>query len=302
MNLQRVVISGTSPGPRLLILGGVHGDEYEPIAAVFHLASLIERENLRGEVTLVPIVNEPAFQQHSRTGPDGLDLARTFPGSATGSPTEQIAHAANELIQQSDFLIDLHTGGLAMRITPLVGYMLVADEGTLAAQRRMAQAFGMPVVWGSSATLEGRSLSAARDANVPAIYAEWGGGGGCDPRGVADYVQGCLRVMGELDMLPGTVPVSPVSVNSAPLVVEDRRTESGLLQIQYPAPHPGFYELTAPLGQEVSPGDELGRLFRLDGEAPTIIRAVHTGLLILARALPAVAEGDCLAFVLEAQE
>lgn len=297
MNLHRVVISGNSPGPRLLILGGVHGDEYEPIAAVFHLASLIESEKLRGEVTLVPIVNEPAFRQHSRTGPDGLDLARTFPGSATGSPTEQIAHAATELIRQSDYLIDLHTGGLAMRITPLVGYMLVADERTLATQRVMAQAFGMPVVWGASATLEGRTLSVARDANIPAIYAEWGGGGGCDERGVADYVQGCLRVMAKLEMLPGTE-----FIDVAPLVVEDSRPESGLLQLHYPAPHPGFYEPTAPLGQEVSPGDELGRLFRLDGAAPTVIRADHTGQLILARALPAVAQGDCLAFVLELEK
>jgi predicted deacylase len=312
MNLHRTVISGESPGPRLLVLAGVHGDEYEPIAAVFRLASFIERTQLRGEVTLVPIVNEPAFHHRSRTGPDGLDLARTFPGSATGSPTERIAHAATELIRQSDFLIDLHTGGLAMRLTPLVGYMLVADEKTLATQRMMARAFGLPVVWGSSAEHGGRSLSVARDANVPAMYAEWGGGGGCDERGVAEYVQGCLRVMARLGMMPdaptgdtasfGTAPVQAGASNTAPLVVEDRRPESGLLQIQYPAPHAGFYEPTAPLGRDVSPGDELGRLWKLVGESPTVIRAVDAGRLIVARAVPAVAEGDCLAFVLESQK
>lgn len=41
----------------------------------------------------------------------------------------------------------------------------------------MARAFGLPLIWGTDPTLPGRSLSVARDANVPAIYAEYLGGG-----------------------------------------------------------------------------------------------------------------------------
>lgn len=294
MNPHRIEIDGAVSGPHLLILAGVHGDEYEPIAAVRRLAAEIDPGKLRGKVTLVPIVNQPAFARRSRTGVDQLDLARTFPGSPVGSPTEQIAHAVTQMIASADYLIDLHTGGLALEISPLVGYMLVADGSTLATQRKMAQAFGLPIIWGTSAQLDGRSLSAARDAQVPAIYAEWGGGGGCNPRGADAYVQGCLNVLAQLDMLS-----VPPTNNPAPCVIEDERDGSGHLQVNYPAPFAGYYEPTANLDAEIQPGDELGRLYDLETFVPTRISATQRGRLITRRVLPAVDAGDCLAVILE---
>ena len=86
---------------------------------------------------------------------------------------------------------------------PLAGYTLHADEGVRERQRSMARAFNLPVVWGTSARLNGRSLSVARDVRVPAIYVENGGGGGCDPHRVEQNVQGCLNVARVLGMLDG---------------------------------------------------------------------------------------------------
>ncbi|MCC9605552.1 succinylglutamate desuccinylase/aspartoacylase family protein [Blastopirellula sp. JC732] len=294
MNPYRIEIVGATAGPHLLIMAGVHGDEYEPIVAVRRLAALIDRDQLHGKVTLVPIANQPAFVGRSRTGPDGLDLARTFPGSRDGTPTEQIAFAVNQLIEAADYLIDLHTGGLALEISPLVGYMLVSNEATLETQRRMAHAFGLPIVWGTSSRLDGRSLSAARDANVPAIYAEWGGGAGCRAAGVDDYVKGCLCVMAELNMIP---PQEPVEIDRC--VIEDQREASGHLQINYPAPVAGYYETTAPLDAMVSPGDELGRIYDIQSNESTSICSTQQGRLITRRVLPAVNDGDCLAVILE---
>ncbi|MFI4874630.1 MAG: succinylglutamate desuccinylase/aspartoacylase family protein [Blastopirellula sp. JB062] len=296
MNLTSIEIAGAIHGPHLLILAGVHGDEYEPIAAVRRLAEQIDSRQLRGIVTLVPIANQAAFAQRTRHGSDQLDLARTFPGFRYGKPTEQIAHALTELIEEADFLIDLHTGGLAMELSPLVGYMLVPDEQTLETQRRMANAFGLPIIWGTSARLEGRSLSAARDASVPAIYAEWGGGGACSTVGVAAYVRGCMQVMGELEMLNDI----PAATNIERHIVEDDRESSGHLQLNYPAPHAGFYEPTAALDANIVPGDELGRLYDLHSLEPTLICSTQRGRLITRRTLPAVEPGDCLAVILEA--
>ena len=51
------------PGPHVLITGGVHGDEFEPMAAIRRLiAQFRDKPPLRGKVTLIPLVNEPAFQ------------------------------------------------------------------------------------------------------------------------------------------------------------------------------------------------------------------------------------------------
>ena len=202
MELARHVIHGHKPGPHLLITGGVHGDEFEPMAAIRRMIREIRPEELCGRVTLVPVVNEPAFRRGQRTAEDGLDLARTCPGRVDGSVTERIAWELSKLIRSADYYIDLHTGGTRLTVLPLTGYTLHPNAEVLEKQRRMARAFGLPLIWGTDPNLEGRSLSVARDANVPAIYAEYLGGGRFDPQGVEAYVRGCLGVMAEMGMLP----------------------------------------------------------------------------------------------------
>src|SRR5947209_7577025 len=89
--LRSKVLAGRGEGPHLLITGGVHGDEFEPMAAVRRLLREIDPARLRGRITFVPVVNEPAFERGRRTAEDGLDLARTCPGRDDGSMTERIA-------------------------------------------------------------------------------------------------------------------------------------------------------------------------------------------------------------------
>ena len=99
MMLKTTCREATEPGPHLLITGGVHGDEFEPMAAIRQLISSPSLKLLRGKLTLVPVVNEPAFLRGHRAGPDDQDLARTCPGDPNGSTTEQIAHALSDWIQ-----------------------------------------------------------------------------------------------------------------------------------------------------------------------------------------------------------
>src|SRR5882724_6296628 len=103
LRLKSESIVGRQPGPHLLITGGVHGDEFEPMVAIRRLMSASELTALRGQLTLVPVVNEAAFARGQRVAEDGLDLARTCPGRADGSITERIAHALSELIRASDY-------------------------------------------------------------------------------------------------------------------------------------------------------------------------------------------------------
>src|SRR4051794_32297885 len=91
--------------PHLLIIAGVHGDEFEPMVAVRAIWQQLHAAAVRGTITFVPIVNEPAFLRGQRTGADGRDLARTMPGRADGSPTERIAAALAPLIREADYLI-----------------------------------------------------------------------------------------------------------------------------------------------------------------------------------------------------
>ncbi len=295
--LSQRVITGVAPGPRLLIIAGVHGDEYEPMAAVRQLMTRIDAAQLRGAVTLAPVVNRPAFERRTRTAQDGLDLARTCPGRADGSITERIAHAVSELIRRHDVLIDLHTGGQAYELLPLVGYLLHSDPAILAQQRTLAQAFNLPIVWGTPAHYEGRTLSVARDAGIPALYAEHGGPGPLRSAAIADYVQGCLNVMAALDMLD-----QPAPTPRRRIVVEQTGATAGHLQVQHPAPCAGFFTAQVQLGARVTPGQLLGTITDELGDHVEPLYAQQPGLVLCLRVGCRVEQGDGLVTVLPTDE
>jgi predicted deacylase len=294
VQLRATVVTGTRPGPHLLITGGVHGDEFEPPLAIAHLSRRPELAALAGTLTLVPVVNEAAFARANRVAEDGLDLARTCPGRADGSITEQTAYALSELIRTADYYIDLHTGGTAVSVWPLAGYVLHPRTDVLEQQRALARAFNLPVIWGTDPALEGRSLSVARDRNVPAIYAEYEGGGRCSPRGIAAYVEGCLNVMGHLNMISRQPPQSRVQ-----FVVVDPRPHSGHMQRSYPSPASGCFEPAVELGQPIETGQPLGHVCDpLTGTSQAVL-SQQTGRVLVLRAFPVVQTGDSLAVVLE---
>ena len=294
ITLQKKVIEGAQKGPNLLILGGVHGDEFESMAAIRRLLAHLDPAGLRGSLTAIPVVNEAAYWRGQRTAEDGLDLARTCPGRPDGSITERTAHAVSREIGRADYLIDLHSGGLVMEFYPTVGYTLHPDKEILEVQRRMARALNMPIIWGTSAGLDGRTLSVARDAGVPAIYAEWMGGGVCDPQGVDAYFEGCLNVLAELDMIDRARP----SLHTE-YTVEDNRDNAGHVQLNYPAPCAGYFEAHVPLKALVRPGDAIGSVVDHLGQRRQQIASTQTGLVLCLRVFNRVHQGDSLAAVLE---
>jgi len=295
MKLQTQKFSADTTGPHLLITAGVHGDEYVPIQAVRELISYFQsHELIGGRLTLVPVVNESAFGLGRRCGEDGLDLARTCPGRVDGSATEQAAMALGELIRGVDAFIDLHSGGTELLVEPLAGYMLHPDEVVLAKQREMARAFDLPLVWGTSPEFDGRSLSVARDARVPAIYVEYLGGVGADSNGVEACVSGCLNVMGLLGMIERT-HAGPNVVE----VIEDGRTGVGHMQVCNLSPITGLFEPVVELGQDVNAGDLLGRVTDTFGAMTIEMVAEQCGKVVVLRGVPRVSRGESIGVIAE---
>ncbi len=274
-----MAVSGNQPGPHLLIIAGVHGDEYEPILAVERLIEEFGNgPNLdRGQLTLVRVVNEPANDLDARCGPDGKDLARTCPGNPDGSITEQIASEISALIRTADYLIDMHTGGKMYEIYPLTGYVLHPDPQILEKQRKMCQVFGLDVQWGTSPHLDGRTLSVARDAGVPAIYTEYGGGSPARSEIVETLYKGCINVMVDLQLVPNP----GLQITPPTFIVEDHRTDSGHLQILYPAPADGRLLAQVPLGTVVHKGNCIARISQPDSDVEQEITALEDGLVFL---------------------
>ena len=261
--------------------------------AVRRLAARLPDRLERGRITLVPLVNEDAFRRRSRCAHDGLDLARTLPGLPTGSHTQRLAWALNQLIRQADYYVDLHSGGTAFRLPFLAGYMLHANPRVLAEQRAMARAFGAPLVWGTSPHLEGRSLSAARDAGIPAIYVEHGGGGECEADVVASLERGCFNLAKHVGLVAGEPERRPPEY-----VVEDHRPESGHLQIQHPSPCTGFFEPAVKLMQPIAAGEPLGYVSDVLGRQRLAVPAETAGRVLFVRVAPPVSQGESVGGIL----
>jgi len=285
-------------GPHVLITAGVHGDEYEPVLAAQELVEEMPPLLQHGKVTIVPVVNLSAYKLKNRCGEDGLDLARTCPGIAGGTVTEQVAFEVSELINKADYYIDLHTGGKIFDIFPLAGYMLHNSREVLDAQRNMAEAFGLPLVWGTDRYAEGRTLSVARDANVPAIYVEYGGPDPVSAKIVKEYAEGCLKVLASLSMLHQ----QERKKISCLYWVEDHRLNNGHLQAKTPAPVDGIFLPSTESGKVVRTGDVWGMIQDPVTGVQTEIAVGSDGLVLFTRVGGYVKKDDSLGGLLPITE
>jgi predicted deacylase len=175
----------------------------------------------------------------------------------------------------------------------------------------MACAFQLPLVWGTSAELPGRSLSVARDAGVPAIYAEYLGAhrelaelASIQRQGhtATDHplVTGCLQVMRHLRMLTPLEPNNPVATDSqTQQTIEDWRGGSGHMQVCNPAPARGFLRLLVQLGQQVSPGSVLAVIESTLGDPTHNVVSRQSGTVVVVRDYPMVNPGDSVAVIAE---
>lgn len=108
--------AGLQPGPRLLILGAVHGNEICGTRALERLIAEIDSGALRiarGTLTLVPITNPLAYQLKQRQGDRNLNR-NLGPKSAPADFEDHIANALCPLLDAHEVLLDLHsfhTGG-----------------------------------------------------------------------------------------------------------------------------------------------------------------------------------------------
>ena len=287
-------IDSGEPGPHVLITAGVHGDEYEPVVTAQKLIRELPSILKRGRLTIVPVVNVSAYQLKSRCGEDGLDLARTCPGKQEGSVTERVAFRISELIREANYFIDMHTGGKIFDIFPLAGYMLHPSDDVLEMQRKMAEAFDLPVVWGTDNKAEGRTLSVARDANVPAIYVEFGGPAPTSSKIVGAYFEGCLNVLSFLSM------IQKDKRDTAPgrYWVEDHRLNNGHLQTKTPSPADGVFLPAVELGKNVRAGDLWGTVQDPVSGVQTNIHADCDGIVLFTRVPGYVNKEDSLGGIL----
>lgn len=286
LRLTLLAAVGALPGPTVVVLAGVHGDEYEGILAIPEVMRHLDPAALRGTVLAVPVCNVPAYLTATRASPlDGLNLARVFPGDPDGSPTARIAYWLGErVIAHADLLIDLHSAGTFYSLPPLCGYY-AGDNELGRRSREIALAFGLDIVWGHPDVAPGRTVSFATERGIPWVYTEAPGAGRVRPEDFDAFVTGVLnslKVMGMLDGAPQTRAIT------------HDLWGDGNLDLSIPAPAGGLFVSHVGLLQDVRRGDRLGEVRDLAGETLAVIDAPGDGVVISLRGLPRVYPGDGL--------
>ncbi|MEP3423347.1 MAG: succinylglutamate desuccinylase/aspartoacylase family protein [Sulfitobacter sp.] len=280
-----------APGPTTLVLGGMHGDEYEGPIAIQHLVQGTSPDDLVGRLILVPALNLPAVQSGTRLSPeDGLNLNRVFPGDPQGSLTQRIAHFISEtLIPLADHVIDLHSGGRSLNFAPSV--LLHEVEGP-AMQKALnaAKAFDAPF----TVLLNEDHADVMIDAIVERagkvmIATELGGSGILTPTTAQiakDGLKNCLTNLGHFDDLnqpEGTSCFVRFPESDTYLISDDTL----------------LFEPLVELGRHVSKGDVIGLGHMVDriDVAPVLFKAPQKGWFVCTAGQGLVHRGDVVAIV-----
>jgi len=143
-SLRIHTFASLNPGPRLLVLGGVHGDETCGTVGIERVLAELDGgalQLLRGQLTLVPVANPLARRRLQREGE--LNLNRLFkPSEAPADYEGRVTNVLCPLIERHDVLLDLHSfqsegDAFAMigprdNTGPLEPFARAAEEGLLA--------------------------------------------------------------------------------------------------------------------------------------------------------------------------
>jgi predicted deacylase len=289
-----IEIVGPRPGPRIALLGGVHGDEDEGVLSVLRVVSVLRDQPIAGTVRAIAMANPAACATNTRCSPlDGQNLARVFPGRPTGSATEQVAFALTErVLKGTQALIDLHSAGRDLAMPLFCGYH-AGELGSGGGSAAMARAFGAPLTWAHLSLAEGRSLSAARALGIPAIYAEASGGGEVRGAQTDAFVEGVLNVLRLLGILE-----EPVHATSSRLI----RDPGGDLDAGLLAPATGTWVTRSKAGTIVDTNDVLAEIYNDEGRCIATITAPRVGIVMMLRRHSRVAAGMSVAMVAAAPE
>lgn len=270
------IFNGEKPGPTILFLAGMHGDEINGIEVV---RKLIKRDDVRklqrGCVVAIPVINIVSFLLGTRDLPDGRDLNRCFPGSKNGSLGSRIAHDLMEtIIPQIDFGIDFHTGGSKISNYPQIRCVFDNRKNLT-----LGKIFSPLLVLNSPFRENTLRQSAAR-LGKPILVFEGGESNRFDYESVNEGLNGCLRILSHYKMIKAEVKATPtVFLKKSSWV---RAKSSGL------------FHTTRKSGTHVKKGDVLGMICDPYGEVEHELHAPADGFIVGVNNKPIVNQGDAL--------
>lgn len=270
-------IAGNKEGKIITIIAAQHGNEWNGPFACHLLYQLLNPDNIRGKVLIVPIANTPAFLQKQRVSSlDNIDMNRTYAFVKKRKPTEHLAKIIFEkFCLNSDYVIDLHSGGPGEYI-PLAE-VLNAEDIKLAQSLNMGRVIIRKKDSNSlvpncyKAGVKAFSIEAGKALKLNYDYAS----------AIADGIMNFLKTVGIINEKPETDFSQPVFRGKVTL----------------PSEVSGFFKASIRLGKVVSEGQELCTIWPFFKPKPVKVLSPIGGTVIYLRAEEVISEGDSIAHI-----
>ena len=265
------------PGPVMLVLGGVHGDEINGVEIVRRAVELGYFRKLRkGSVIAIPLLNVYGFINFSREVPDGKDVNRSFPGNMRGSLASRVARILTKrVLPVVDVVLDFHTGGASRYNHPQVRYTR-GDSKSL----KLARSFNAPFIIRKPLVV--RSLrKVAKELKIPILVYEGGESTRLDGLAIERGLHGLRNVMINQKMIRGK------SVAYSKSILIEKTT-------WVRASHSGIFIWSKKSGSIVRKGEPLGVISDPYGSRRVVVIATRAGYILGHNNASVVNQGDAL--------
>ncbi len=266
------------PGPTLLVMAGLHGDELNGIEIARRFLRKKLNKPSSGTIICLPILNIFGFLNLKRELPDGRDLNRSFPGSNKGSLAAQFAfHFMKEIAPHCDYIIDFHTGAAQRNNFPQIRCVF-SDQESL----ELAKVFNPPFILNSSLIAKTLRESIVKQKKKILLF-EGGKANNIEENVVEEGLNGLKRVITHLGMRNYKMDISK---DRQPIFVGENKWMR--------APSSGMFQCFVANGTAVQKGEILALVTDPYGKYEKKIKASQAGFVICINEAAVVYKGDAI--------
>jgi predicted deacylase len=263
-------IVGQRPGRRLAVVAGIHVNETSSIEAAIRLQRAFAPAELKGRLSIIPIVNLPAVPLRSQyvCPLDGKNINFSFPGRPDGTFAEAVAWALlNDWAHDADCFVDMHGGDLCENVAHFTIAQTIGEAAFDACNLDLAKCFDPQIVVRLDPAHLGkpaRSCTGRAQRRQHAAFAEGGRIGLIEEDNVAYHFEGIQRIAHYLGI-----------VESAP----PKRRQPAIIDryLWIEAPADGFYRYAVEPAQRVAKGTVLAVAENTYGEKVATVTAPEDG-------------------------
>jgi predicted deacylase len=295
-----MVAVGDTPGPKLLLNTGIHGDEINGSRVIQQLFEKLDPKTLSGVVIGVLQSNPNALMHGHRKwhlandGGEYIDMNRVFPGNNEGNAAEIHAYKLwHDLwFDNANYVIDIHTN-----TTDALFQTFIYADYTNPMVKQMAELIPVNHIKVDSPdnvkTDNGGSLSKAVDNvfnahGIPALTLELGGARSYNQSAINIALEGINNIMIDRQMIKGIISKTAKDVNA--YIGRDMHSVDAL--------RGGYTEILVKLGELITQGQLVARQRNPFGDIIHNYTAPLTGV-IAAVATGAIREqGSSLVYIL----